>query len=348
MDVRQEGQLRDKFMLILVELSRDQAFFNDPKKRAQCFIDLEKLYHDNKFRHYYSDIFSVLNGLHRGELDGDINILGQNLDWIKRGYQPKNPDPDSTNGALKDISKQINKLYDHVNLDISRILAGDANSRFLLQDEKINEINKNVAQASEVLNFTQSILLKSEDTILNLSEKLETTEQKLNEMNSALTASEKKLLSVEKKLDSAQKEYISILGLFATIVLAFIGSIVFSTSVLENMHKSSIYRVTLVILLIAFTIINVIYLIFRLIDRIVNSDSKKVNIKPLVISDIVIVVLIFGVGVAWYCGAIEKRNEAIYSADIPSEIAISNSIEVNGSETVETQDIGQTVEVIIL
>ncbi|MBE6890044.1 MAG: hypothetical protein E7485_08540 [Ruminococcaceae bacterium] len=295
MDISHEEQLREEFRKILIDLAQHQTSLDERKKRSEYYIRLESLYYDNKFRHYYSDVFSVLNAVHKGDINGDINILGQNLDLLRKGYQTLNPDPNSPDGVNKDISMNIQKLYDHVNLDISRILSGDANSWRLLQENKISQLNK----------------------------KIKTSEEKLQ--------------NIEGKMESAQKEYISILGLFATIVLAFIGSIVFSTSVLENMHKSSVYRVILVILLIAFTLINVIYLIFRLIDKIVSRDNKKVNAKPLVISDAVIVVLIFGVILAWYCGAVEKRNEAINNSAISSEPTVSNV-------TIETEEEYETTE----
>ena len=41
-----------------------------------------------------------------------------------------------------------------------------------------------------------------------------------------------------------QREYISILGIFAAVVLAFTGGIAFSTSVLKNINTVSVYRIT--------------------------------------------------------------------------------------------------------
>ena len=43
-------------------------------------------------------------------------------------------------------------------------------------------------------------------------------------------------------MESSQREYIAILGIFAAVVLAFTGGIAFSTSVLNNVAKASIYR----------------------------------------------------------------------------------------------------------
>lgn len=57
---------------------------------------LENLYgateQNESFRHFYSDIFSVLTQIQQDQSLGDINILGQNLDLIRSGYKPQNKD----------------------------------------------------------------------------------------------------------------------------------------------------------------------------------------------------------------------------------------------------------------
>lgn len=53
--------------------------------------------------------------------------------------------------------------------------------------------------------------------------------------------------NLQKEIKSVEKEYISIQGIFAAIVLAFVGGITFSTSVLQNISMVSIFRLLLVI-----------------------------------------------------------------------------------------------------
>ena len=83
------------------------------------FEDIYYNYNRNeKFRHYYSDIFSTLTLIDGDSSIGSLDILAQNIQTIKDGYIPKNTDE---NGNAIDISKEIVKLYDHTNLDIARI-----------------------------------------------------------------------------------------------------------------------------------------------------------------------------------------------------------------------------------
>lgn len=72
-----------------------------------------------------------------------------------------------------------------------------------------------------------------------------------------------------------EKEYITILGIFSSIIISFVAGITFSTSVLENMNSVGIYRLVLVILLIAFVMLNAINLLVRYIFRLNKADSAK-------------------------------------------------------------------------
>lgn len=119
--------------------------------------------------------------------------------------------------------------------------------------------------------------------------------------------------SLRKEAKSMQKEYIAILGIFASIVLAFTAGIVFSSKVLEFMHLSSIYRIIIVTLIIGIVIINILYGLFYYIGKIVNEiyDTK---IKPLVITNLIIVGLIGLTVLGWYFGVVEKRNVDVDSS----------------------------------
>lgn len=93
-----------------------------------------------------------------------------------------------------------------------------------------------------------------------------------------------------------EKEYISILGIFAAIVLAFVGGITFSTSVLQNISAVSAFRLLLVVDFLAFVLINVIYILVKFIFTINEKNAKLFNIKSLNIACLVIAVIIL---IAW-------------------------------------------------
>lgn len=142
MDLTREHQQRKEFCDILFELAKSQELLQDASNRANMYKRLEALYDaeskDKRFRHFYTDIFSVLTQVQQNSKLGDINILGQNLEVIRNGYQPRNK---STDGQRTiDVSDAIKKLYDHVNLDIARIAYSDGADRKISGESALEDI----------------------------------------------------------------------------------------------------------------------------------------------------------------------------------------------------------------
>lgn len=97
-----------------------------------------------------------------------------------------------------------------------------------------------------------------------------------------------------------EKEYITILGIFAAIVFAFIGGITFSSSVLQNIDAVSIYRLLIVIDLLAMILINSIYVLVKFIMHINDKGKSLFQICNLNIIMLLIAILII---IAWLLDA---------------------------------------------
>lgn len=106
--------------------------------------------------------------------------------------------------------------------------------------------------------------------------------------------------NLQKQIKGVEKEYISILGIFAAIVLAFVGGITFSTSVLQNISAVSVFRLLLIVDFLAFVLMNVIYILVKFIFTINEKDAKLFNITALNISCLVIAIIIV---IAWLFNA---------------------------------------------
>ena len=271
MDVKSEEFKREEFRKILYNLAISQEMLRDKKTRYDMYIRLEKLYYspreDKMFRHFYSDIFSVLLEIKQSSKDiGSIDVLGQNLDVLRKGYNAINYDAD---GNLIDISDSIRKLYDHVSLDIARIMYSEAEDIRIVSYETIQKVRSDVDEVKTGID------------------------------------------KAYQKIKSQQKEYISILGIFASVILAFMGGMVFSTSVFNNIAQVSIYRILIASLIIGLVFTNIIYSLFYYINKIVDNSGK---LRPIIITNAVIVLLITAVVVAWGLGAVEKRDSKINSS----------------------------------
>lgn len=294
MDLTRENQQRAEFRNLLFDLAKSQEILQDRSNRFTMYKRLEAIYdapdNEKRFRHFYSDIFSVLTQIQQDPTLGNIDILAQNLDVIRNGYQATTKAQD---GRLIDVSDAINKLYDHVNLDVARI------------------------------NYSDSLFhtMSGEATIEQMKAELNSVKSTVQEMHSvadSFKGIEQKIQDVEKQLDSSQKDYISILGIFAAVVLAFTGGIAFSTSVLNNIAQASIYRTVLVSLIIGLVLVNTIFGLFYYVNTIVNKDK---SLKPICISNAIIVILLLLTLATWYFGTVEQRNSRISPATLIESVA---------------------------
>ncbi len=192
--------------------------------------------------------------------------MAQNIQTIKDRYVPnKNRDE---NGKLINIKKEIIKLYDHASLDIARI-----NYTKTMANEALSGLERNKILVEELENK----ICQSETM---LKERFEKSIEDVKELSN----------QVEEKQKDMQKEYITILGIFAAIVLAFTGGMAFSSSVLENIDKASVYRITLIAFVIGLVFFNLIWL---LIDFIREINGKVIRKKWLGI--LVNLILIAGI-----------------------------------------------------
>ena len=76
---------------------------------------------------------------------------------------------------------------------------------------------------------------------------------------------------ISKEVKGIEKEHITILGIFAAIVLTFVGTLTFSTSVLENISRDNIVGLSLAALIIGLVMFN---LIAYLIDFLKEINGK--------------------------------------------------------------------------
>lgn len=259
-----DNNKRIEFTQILLELAKSQTFLSDPQERLSFYVKFEKLYYEGDeiyFRHHYSDIFQVLMQLQRENTLGSMETLALNLSVLIKNYRIKNIDD---NGKEIDISGCLKKLNDHVSLEMARFNYFEQQYNNTTEKASVKELNAQV------------------DEIKQTSEKFYHKLDKLNQ-----------------KLKTTQQEYVSILGVFAAVILAFVGGITFSTSVLNNFDKVSIYRLLLTIDLLGLILINTINILLKFICHILDKGGsvffpiKWINIVCFALAVLVLVAWVF-------------------------------------------------------
>ena len=139
-------------------------------------------------------------------------------------------------------------------------------------------------------------------------DRFEYLDKKSKEIEEKSKDAEEKSKVVGEKMVNAQREYIAILGIFASIVITFNAGAIYSSSVLENIAAVGIYRLLTVSIVIGMVLINLLFGLFYYINLLVN---RKRNIWPLGISNVVFLILLGIVVVCWYSGRVEARNDRI-------------------------------------
>ena len=294
-----EKARQDNFKRFLYDIAVDQNYLEDDSRRLEIYKRLESIYEilpdGREFRHYYSDIFSVLTDIFKNPEKGNIDIIGQNLQIIKDGYEK----------VEKDVSEKINKLFDHVNLEMSRILFSESRYRDVSSETAVQEMNSRVS---------------------GIEEKINQADEKINQAETKINQAKGKIEETTKAMDKQQREYISILGIFASIVLSFTAGISFSSSVFGSINDASIYRLLLVACILGIIIISILYGLFYYIDRLAIRETKK-TLRPLIVSYVVLIAIIGITVIAWQLGWVEKRNSIITENEKKKTITSERTIE---------------------
>lgn len=239
----EEYELREEFKKLLYKLAEFDSYSESNNMYDSIYLDFASLYSKNynnsiSFRHYYSDIFGVLTDIWNSNLSkGCIENMTTRLDRV------------ISNGESYDylIIKKIKKLYDHIDLEQSRI-----------------NYFYNTIRNTQGIHITD---MKEE--FRKLTDKIDESSKQLKKQDTKTKTMEKKYSTMEKKVNEYQKEYISILSIFSSVVLAFIGGMVFSTSILENIHKMNIFIGLSVISLLGIVLSNILLLLFNFISRLI-------------------------------------------------------------------------------
>lgn len=103
--------------------------------------------------------------------------------------------------------------------------------------------------------------------------------------------------------NNTERDYIAILGIFASIVLTFVGGLSFTTAAVENVANANIFRLIAVIDIVGLVLTNVIYLLLKFMFDLLG---RKMSRNFIIAVNVVYIVILAGVVTArsliWYYG----------------------------------------------
>lgn len=100
-------------------------------------------------------------------------------------------------------------------------------------------------------------------------------DEKLQQLRMKEELLEEKLIKNESRLDNQQLDYIAILSVFSAIVLGFTGEFTFSSSIMDNIASTSIYRLMIISILLSFGIINATYCLLWYVGKLIFKVKEK-------------------------------------------------------------------------
>ncbi len=196
---------------------------------------LNEVYSDD-FRHTYSEFFPFIVKLDNESPDSSCQILLDNLNDVRK--QVEKEFLEKNNPQYKILYTRLQKLYDHINLEISRY---DYNT-------------------------------KTENRVKDLIAKNESLQNQFQKANKDLETTKTELNEAREKLSSVQTELIAVLSIFAAIVFTFSGGLNYLGTALTGMENAPFFKSVFFVLLCGFVICNVIFLLLYIIGKITGRN----------------------------------------------------------------------------
>lgn len=228
MDAEKDNKLVDILRSLALKVLK-------PKELESKVAELNNIYgdehSDNGYRHSYSSIFSTIASINQDSKMGSIEVLSDNLFFLAKCNDIKN-------------RKRVEKLYDHVNLEIAQI----------------NYMSKmKNGLASDISQIKQK------------NEEFKTTSSQLKKKLEAFSKTSKEL---EGKINGMSRDYIAILGIFAAIILAFTGGISFTKGFLSLQEVPSFYVIRVFSVTFILWILS-IWMLLTFISKIIDKPFER-------------------------------------------------------------------------
>ena len=186
-----------------------------------------------------------------------------------------------------DIHNYIFSEFNYNPESIDKFLENlDNFSDYLKKNNKNNTDDDHIKIGLKIVQYSQLSFCQISQTSLKIDEQLKLEKENIirkfnEEINNTKLDIEKAKKDIEEAkhdVKDAQKDNITILGIFSSVVLTFVGGAIFSTSVLENIHKVNIFRLLLIVDFIGFILTNTISILTNFIFKI-NDKNNPFELK---------------------------------------------------------------------
>lgn len=274
------------------------------------------------------------------------------------GIATENELDDLFGKILKSISRpeqqhRVKLILDNLSDEIYEILSEYNNISKHIE-------NKNKLDQENALNLVQAKIDSAEQGVINLKEQVSSS---LIKFKNSSTITKKKLSLFSQTIKNTEKRMyetnITILSIFSVVALTANTTIGFYTSTISALSTASTYKLVFVLLIVGLICSNTLMILFYYLNKILDNSKEQKrdtdgfskwslflsklikpfgSLKPLFISNFVIMFLIIALLCAWNKGHIENRNDRIhkqYYSQVDHLVSNDNSSIDTNSITVE-------------
>lgn len=229
MTIEERSRRQERLNQLLLDISKQVIEEDDDECIRYSNLFLE-IYVDN-FRHNYSLLYSTLVDINTGNENSCFDYLITNLLNISRYAEIRMPEN-------RDLSLQLSKLSDHINLEYSRIKE---------QEKMLSSINTVMSQLADA-----SLAVEDATTAVE----------------NATAAAE----SATNKAEKIQVDILAVLSIFSAVVLAFMGSITLLGSAMQSIKDVRVYKLVLICSFCGIVIFNTLFVLLYIVSKIINKS----------------------------------------------------------------------------
>ena len=126
-----------------------------------------------------------------------------------------------------------------------------------------------------------------------IAKRLLDNEDKMKTLKEQLEQSQKNYENLQTKTDGIQKQFVAVLGIFASIIMVFSGGLSFTNATLSAIANANILKLIAISLTVGLVLINACYGLFYYLDHFMNSNDRSEKFKPLWLINLVLFAAVF-------------------------------------------------------
>lgn len=203
---------------------------------------LNDVYSDD-FRHTYSEFFPFIVNLDKESPDSSYQFLLDNLNDVRK--QVEKSFIQENNSQYKTLYNRLQKLYDHINLEVSRY---DYNTK--------------------TENRVKDLVIQNQI----LQDRVQKTAVELDRARTELYHAKIHLAKAQKAFASSKTDLVTVLSIFTAIAFTFSGGLNYLGSALTGMENAPFFKSAFFALLCGFVLCNVIFLLLYIIGKITDRN----------------------------------------------------------------------------